>query len=131
MKMTPHDIARAIDVSALKLDTGYEDLQALTDACKKYDFGCAFIWQAYSEDMARMLKGTDTQFGTSLAFPSGQETTGNKVFQAQYFTSIGADQIDMVMNVGWPPGKKGFAQAGRGSARHLVEGNHRGHVAYR
>jgi deoxyribose-phosphate aldolase len=75
-------------------------------ACKKYDIGCAFIWQGFSADLARMLKGTNTQLGTSLAFPSGQETTENKVQQAIYFMSLGADQIDMVMNVGYL--KSGF-----------------------
>jgi deoxyribose-phosphate aldolase len=106
MKMTPHDIARSIDISALKLDTTHGDLITLVESCKKHDFGCAFIWQAYSEEMARLLKGTNTEFGTSLAFPSGQETTENKVFQAKYFMSLKADQVDMVMNVGWL--KSGF-----------------------
>lgn len=106
MRMTSHDIARSIDASALKLDTTHSDLLALVDACKKYDFGCAFIWQSYSEEMGRLLKGTSTEFGTSLAFPSGQETTENKVYQADYFVKLGADQVDMVMNVGWL--KSGF-----------------------
>ncbi len=106
MKMTAHDIARAIDASALKFETSHDDLMKLVQACKQYDFGCAFIWQAYSEELRDLLKGTSTEFGTSLAFPSGQETTENKVFQAKYFVSLGAHQIDMVMNVGWL--KSGF-----------------------
>jgi deoxyribose-phosphate aldolase len=106
MKLTAHDIARTIDISALKIDTSYQDLEAMVAACKQYDIGCAFIWQGFSADLARMLKGTNTEFGTSLAFPSGQETTENKVQQAIYFMSLGADQIDMVMNVGYL--KSGF-----------------------
>lgn len=106
MKLTAHDIARAIDISALKIDTSYQDLEAMVAACKKYDIGCAFIWQGFSADLARMLRGTNTRFGTSLAFPSGQETTENKVQQAIYFMSLGADEIDMVMNVGYL--KSGF-----------------------
>ncbi|MDR1530893.1 MAG: deoxyribose-phosphate aldolase [Clostridiales bacterium] len=106
MIMTPHDIARSIDASALKIDTTHDDLLSLVAACKQYDFGCAFIWQSYSEELRDLLKGTETEFGTSLGFPSGQETTENKVFQAKYFVSLGAGQIDMVMNVGWL--KSGF-----------------------
>ena len=108
MKLTAHDIVRTIDISALKIDTCYQDLEAMVAACKKYDIGCAFIWQGFSADLARMLKGTNTQLGTSLAFPSGQETTENKVQQAIYFMSLGADQIDMVMNVGYL--KSGFLE---------------------
>lgn len=98
--LTPSDIAYLIDASTLKLDTSYEDVQKLIDACKKYSFGCAFAWPAYYEMMSRELKGTKTAFGTSLSFPSGQETTFIKVAQAHYFESLGAAEVDMVMNVG-------------------------------
>ena len=101
MILSAHDVARTIDASALKIETNYQDLCALVDACKKYDFGCAFIWQDFSREMRDMLKGTTTEFGTSLAFPSGHETTEAKVQQAKYFVSLGADQIDMVMSVGY------------------------------
>lgn len=106
MKLNPHDIARTLDISALKIDTSYQDLLDMVAACKQYDIGCAFIWAGFSADLGRLLKGTGTEFGTSLAFPSGQETTEFKVEQAKYFMGLGADQIDMVMNVGFL--KSGF-----------------------
>jgi deoxyribose-phosphate aldolase len=90
-----------IDASSLKLDTSYEDYHALVSACKKYSFGCAFIWPAYYAELREALRGTATEFGTSLSFPSGQETTETKVNQARLFTSLGAQQVDMVLNVGW------------------------------
>ena len=101
MKITYAQFAKMIDASALKLDTSYDDFHALVDVCKKYSFGCAFIWPAYSAELRDALKGTVTEFGTSLSFPSGQEPTEIKVHQARYFTSLGADQVDMVMNVGF------------------------------
>jgi deoxyribose-phosphate aldolase len=101
MKITYAQFAKMVDVSALKLDTSYDDFNALVAACKKYSFGCAFIWPAYSAELRDALEGTITEFGTSLSFPSGQEPTEIKVHQARYFTSLGADQVDMVMNVGW------------------------------
>ncbi|MDR1258322.1 MAG: deoxyribose-phosphate aldolase [Tannerellaceae bacterium] len=104
--LKPADIAYLIDASVLKLDTSYEDVQALIDACKKYKFGCAFAWPGYYELLSKELKGTATAFGTSLSFPSGQETTFIKVAQAHYFTSLGAAEVDMVMNVGWLKSKR-------------------------
>lgn len=106
MRLSAHDIARSIDISALKIDTSYGDLVDMVDACRRYDLGAAFIWPGFSADLARMLQGTSTEFGTSLAFPSGQETTDIKVQQARHFMDLGADQIDMVMNVGYL--KSGF-----------------------
>jgi len=92
-----------MDPSILKLDTSYEDLDALIAACKKYEFGCAFAWPAYYEEMSRRLRdeAPATEFGASLAFPSGQEATITKVQQAEYFMTMDPIEIDMVMNVGW------------------------------
>jgi deoxyribose-phosphate aldolase len=104
--LTAADIAYLIDASTLKLDTSYEDINNLIAACKKYHFGCAFAWPAYYELLSKELKGTQTAFGTSLSFPSGQETTFIKVAQAHYFVSLGAAEVDMVMNVGWLKSKK-------------------------
>ena len=99
--LTAADIAYLIDASTLKLDTSYEDVTRLIEACKKYRFGCAFAWPAYYELLREGLKGTQTAFGASLSFPSRQETTFIKVAQAHYFESLGAAEVDMVMNVGW------------------------------
>ncbi|MBI9050348.1 MAG: deoxyribose-phosphate aldolase [Anaerolineaceae bacterium] len=101
MKITYAQFAKMIDASALKLDTSFDDFRELVGTCKKYKFGCAFIWPAYSAMLAEALKDTDIEFGTSLAFPSGQEPTEIKVHQARIFTSLGADQVDMVMNIGF------------------------------
>jgi deoxyribose-phosphate aldolase len=104
--LTPTDIAYIIDASTLKLDTSYEDVRDLINACNKYNFGCAFAWPAYYEMLSKELKGTNTAFGTSLSFPSGQETTFIKVAQAHYFESLAAAEVDMVMNIGWLKSKK-------------------------
>ena len=68
MKLTAHDVARTIDISALKIDTSYQDLEAMVAACRKYDIGCAFIWQGFSADLARMLKGTNTSWAHRWPF---------------------------------------------------------------
>ncbi|MDR1755027.1 MAG: deoxyribose-phosphate aldolase [Eubacterium sp.] len=100
--LTIKDIAYMMDPSILKLDTSYEDLDDLIAACKKYDFGCAFAWPGYYEEMShRLREETKTAFGTSLGFPSGQEATKTKVQQAEFFMTMDPAEVDMVMNVGW------------------------------
>lgn len=104
--LTVKDIAYMMDPSVLKLDTSYEDLYALVDACKKYGFGCCFAWPGYYTLLSELLKDTNTAFGTSLSFPSGQEATCTKVQQAEYFMSMNPAEVDMVMNVGWLKSKR-------------------------
>ena len=101
MMYTAHDIARMIDISVLKFDTTIEQVDAMIAACKQYDIGCAFAMSCYSEYLGNALAATTTEFGTSLGFPSGQYCTASKVWEAEYFVSLGADQVDMVLNVGW------------------------------
>ncbi len=100
------DIAYMMDPSVLKLDTSYEDVYALVDACKKYNFGSCFAWPGYYPLLSELLKGTNTVFGTSLSFPSGQESTLTKVQQANWFMTMNPGEVDMVMNVGWLKSKR-------------------------
>ena len=100
------DIAFTMDPSALAINASYEDMYEMVEMCKKYDFGCSFTWPAYYPEFSAALKGTNTAFGASLAFPSGQEPTFIKQSQAEWFMSMDAVEIDMVMNVGWLRSKR-------------------------
>jgi deoxyribose-phosphate aldolase len=104
--LTVKDIAYMMDPSVLKLDTSYEDVYALVEACKKYDFGSCFAWPGYYPLLSKLLKGTNTAFGTSLSFPSGQEATLTKVQQAEWFMTMDPSEVDMVMNIGWLKSKR-------------------------
>lgn len=95
------DIAYMMDPSVLKLDTTMEDVEEMVSLCKKYDFGTCFCWPCYYPQLVELLKGTNTAFGTSLGFPSGQETTETKVYLAHEFMKLDPVENDMVMNVGW------------------------------
>ena len=104
--LTVADIAYMMDPSVLKLDTSYEDVYAMVEACKKYNFGSCFAWPGYYPLLSELLKGTNTAFGTSLSFPSGQEGTNTKVQQAEYFMTMNPAEVDMVMNVGFLKSKR-------------------------
>lgn len=99
--LTIEDIAYMMDPSVLKIDSTPEDVEELIGLCKKYHFGTAFCWPCNYPLLSEGLKGTKTVFGTSLAFPSGQESTETKVYLAKYFETMDPGEHDMVMNVGW------------------------------
>lgn len=95
------DIAYMMDPSVLKIDSTPEDVEELIDICKKYNFGTAFCWPCNYPRLSQALKDYKTVFGTSLAFPSGQEATRTKVEMAKYFDTMDPGEHDMVINVGW------------------------------
>ena len=94
--LTVKDIAYMMDPSVLKLDTTIRDVEAMVEACRKYDFGSCFCWPCYYPQLVEMLKGTNTAFGTSLAFPSGQESTETKVYMAHDFMKLNPVDIKAV-----------------------------------
>ena len=100
------DLAFVMDPSALAINASYEDMYEMVEYCKQYDFGCSFTWPAYYPEFSAALKGTNTAFGASLAFPSGQEPTFIKQKQAEWFMTMDAVEVDMVMNVGWLRSKR-------------------------
>ena len=81
--LTSKDIAYMMDPSVLKLDTTPEDVDHMVEIAKKYGCGTCFCWPCYYPQLSAALKGTGVAFGTSLAFPSGQEATKTKVYLAK------------------------------------------------
>jgi len=105
-KLSVKDLAYVMDPSALAINASYEDMYEMVEFCKKYDFGSSFTWPAYYPEFSAALKNTNTAFGASLAFPSGQEPTFIKQKQAEWFMTMDPVEVDMVMNVGWLRSKR-------------------------
>ena len=99
--LTSKDIAYMMDPSVLKLDTTPEDVDHMVEIAKKYGCGTRFCWPCYYPQLSAALKGTGVAFGTSLAFPSGQEATKTKVSLAKAWAQFDPQEHDMVMNVGY------------------------------
>lgn len=105
--LTKDDIAFMMDPSVLKLDTTLSDVKHMVEVCKKYGCGTCFCWPCYYPQLVELLEDAEvTKFGTSLGFPTGQETTETKVFLAHQFMELDPATNDMQINVGWL--KEGF-----------------------
>ncbi len=100
------DVSNMIDASVLLRDATYQDVDDLAEACKKYNFVCAFTWPAYTQLIGEKLRGAGTGFGGAVSYPSGQEPTAIKVVQTEYFLGLGVSEVDMVMNLGWLKSKR-------------------------
>jgi len=100
--LTKEDIAYRMDPVVLNLDTTIEDVRHMVEVCKTYNCGTCFCWPCYYEDLVKLLEEAPvTKFGTSLAFPSGQESTKTKVYLAKEWAPLEPGTNDMMMNVGW------------------------------
>ncbi|MEG0591966.1 MAG: deoxyribose-phosphate aldolase [Coprobacillus sp.] len=89
-----------IDHTALKPDTTKETITKLCEEAKEYDFASVCVnptWVSYCADF---LKGTDVKVCTVIGFPLGANTPAVKAFEAKNAIENGANEIDMVINIG-------------------------------
>ncbi len=88
-----------IDNTLLKADATLEEIKALCEESKEYDFKSVCINPAFIPNAKEFLKGSDVLICTVIGFPLGSMTTESKVFETKDAIEKGADEIDMVINV--------------------------------
>ena len=93
-------INKLIDHTLLKADaTNAEVTQVLAEALK-YDFASVCIQPCHVSYAAQYLKGSDVKVCTVIGFPLGANTSAVKAFETADAIKNGADEIDMVINIG-------------------------------
>lgn len=93
-------IARKIDHTLLKPDATVDDITALCDEAKKYQFASVCVNPGNVSLCSNLLKGSNVKVCTVIGFPLGATTTEAKRFEAEQAIKNGAEEIDMVINVG-------------------------------
>lgn len=95
------DINRYIDHTVLKAITSIEDIKILCKEAIEYNFYSVCVNGSYVKDAKRELKGTEVKIAAVVGFPLGAMTKKGKVYEAKDAIKNGADEIDMVINVGY------------------------------
>lgn len=94
-------IARMVDISGVRTDVTMAELDQIIAAAKHYRFVCAFAMPCFTRYLAQRLADCpDIAVGGTVGFPSGADTTAMKVANAKEQIAAGADELDMVINVG-------------------------------
>ena len=94
------DLAKMIDHTNLKASTVKEEILKLTKEAKDYQFASVCVNPTWVELAAQELRGTDVKVCTVIGFPLGANTKEVKVFETKDAIEKGAEEIDMVINIG-------------------------------
>ena len=89
-----------IDHTLLKPDASQEQIETLIEEAKKYDFASVCVNPTWVSFAAQVLKGTDVKVCTVIGFPLGANTPELKAFETSDAIQNGADEVDMVINIG-------------------------------
>ena len=98
--MTYQDVLAKVDHTVLKQTATWTDIQKLCDDAVKYQTASICIPPAYVKQAAEYLHGR-IPVCTVIGFPNGSNTTECKAFEVRDAVKNGAEELDMVVNIGW------------------------------
>jgi len=94
------DLAALIDHPLLKPDATVSEIEQLCAEAIKFSFASVCINPGYVPLCARLCRGSDVKVCTVIGFPLGATSTASKAFEAEQAIRDGAQEVDMVINVG-------------------------------
>lgn len=100
LQMEKNKLARMIDHTLLKPDACEEGVRKLCQEALEYKFASVCINPGYVQLCADLLKGSEVKVCTVIGFPLGATTSDTKAFETRDAISKGAQEVDMVINVG-------------------------------
>lgn len=94
------NVAKMIDHTILKADTTKAMVEKVCEEAREYNFASVCVNSCYAELVTKLLKGTDIKTCCVVGFPLGAMTSDSKACETEKAIANGANEIDMVINVG-------------------------------
>lgn len=94
------EIGKYIDHTNLKMDATSKDIAKLCREAMEYNFETVCVHPCYVALAKELLEGSNVGVTTVIGFPLGMNTPKTKAYEAIDAVEEGADEIDMVINVG-------------------------------
>jgi len=97
---TRDELASLIDHTNVRADATVDDIERLCREAVSYGFRCAVVTPTNVRLAAELLEGTDVMVCSVVGFPAGVSTPRVKALEASEAVENGAEEVDMVMNIG-------------------------------
>ncbi len=106
--MNIEKILSMVDHTLLKQESTWEQIKALCDDAIKYNTASVCIPPSFVRQAKEYMieQGANIAICTVIGFPNGYNTTNVKWFETKDAVINGADEIDMVINIGWLKDKR-------------------------
>ena len=100
MGMTALELARYIDHTLLKPESTAPQFDQLCAEAIKYNFFSVCVNSSWVSHVAKKLRGSGVKVCAVIGFPLGEMDTKSKAFEARSAIDNGANELDMVINIG-------------------------------
>ena len=98
--MNRKELCATVDHTLLKQTATWKEIQALCDDAIAFGTASVCIPPCYVRQAHEYVQGK-MAICTVIGFPNGNNTTASKVFETRDAIENGADEVDMVINIGW------------------------------
>ena len=99
------EILKYVDHTLLKQEATWEQMKTICDDAMKFSTASVCVPPSFVKQ-CKDYCGDNMKICTVIGFPNGYNTTAVKVFETEDALKNGADEIDMVINIGWVKDKK-------------------------
>jgi deoxyribose-phosphate aldolase len=99
-KISVNELAQMIDHTLLKPDTINSEIKQLCEEAIEYNFASVCVNPYYVKTCFDLIKSSNVKVCTVIGFPLGATTTQTKVLEAEEAIKNGAEELDMVLNIG-------------------------------
>ncbi len=120
----PADLAALIDHTLLRPEAAHDDIRALCEEAVAFGFASVVVNPYWVPVAAAAVRGTPVKVCTVVGFPLGATLPRVKAHEAEEVVKLGAQEVDMVMNIGAL--KSGEDELVEQDIRGVVEVAHRG-----
>ena len=100
MAISREQLAKIIDSTLVKATATKNEIEKLCEDALQYGFGCVVVNPTYVKLAATLLEGTGVKVGSTIGFPFGVALPEVKAFEAVKAVEDGANELDMVLNLG-------------------------------
>jgi deoxyribose-phosphate aldolase len=98
--MEQKDIASIIDHSLLRPDATHTELKECCEEAQQFGFYSVCVHPSFVRRAREFLKDTNVKITSVIGFPHGMTLTEEKVYEAMHASLDGADELDVVINIG-------------------------------
>jgi deoxyribose-phosphate aldolase len=121
--MIKEELAAKIDHTLLKPAAAEEDIEKLCSEAREYHFWSVCVNSSWVSRVKELLAGSGVKVCAVVGFPLGAMSTAAKAEEARIAVEDGADEIDMVINVGFlKSGKNNAVQEDIGAVKRACQG---------
>lgn len=100
IKIDLKQLAGMIDHTLLKPDASLSEINRLCNEAIEYGFASVCVNPSFVSECFDIVKSSNVKVCTVIGFPLGATTTQVKIFEAEEAIKNGAEEIDMVINIG-------------------------------